>query len=191
MISAIIFDYYGVLTTDRYMAWLQRHPAVEATHAADIEALSQDQDAGLSSDEFFARLAKIADLPEAAVRSEFVIHGVAHQGLVEYIRHLRRRGLKTAILSNATTALYAEVVRQRLARLFDVVLCSEEAGATKPDPRIFEQTLERLGVSPAQALLVDDREYNVAGAEAAGLAGIHYDGLTKLRAELIARGIDR
>ena len=190
MIKAIIFDYYGVLTTDKYLTWLGRNPDVQAKHAEEIEALSQAQDAGLTADEFFGQLAKIAGQPESAIRGEFDIHGVAHQGLVDYIRHLRRKGLKTAILSNSPSSLYAEVAKHHLTRLFEVVLCSEEAGVTKPDPKIYEMVLKRLGLSAPEAIFVDDREYNVRGAEAIGIEGVVYTGLTDLKAEFIRRGID-
>ena len=190
MIKAIIFDYYGVLTTDKYLTWLGRNPDVQAKHAEEIEALSQAQDAGLTADEFFGQLAKIAGQPESAIRGEFDIHGVAHQGLVDYIRHLRRKGLKTAILSNSPSSLYAEVAKHHLTRLFEVVLCSEEAGVTKPDPKIYEMVLKRLGMSAPEAIFVDDREYNVRGAEAIGIEGVVYTGLTDLKAEFIRRGID-
>jgi len=190
MIKAIIFDYYGVLTTDQYLSWLHRNPDVQQLHADKIQRLSQAQDVGLSADEFFSRLAEIAGEPESVVRGEFSIHGVAHEGLVEYVRHLRRKGLKTAILSNSTMSLHAEAAKHHLTHLFDVILCSEEAGVTKPDPKIFRMVLERLEVSAEEALFVDDRDYNVRGAKSVGIQGIVYTGLTDLKADLISRGID-
>lgn len=190
MIKAIIFDYYGVLTTDRYFVWLQRHPQIHERHARAIEHLSQDQDLGISDAEFFDRLGKIAGEEPDAIRNEFRIHGLEHEGLVDYIRHLRRRHFQTAILSNADVGLYDEVKRHNLTHLFDLILCSEEAGVTKPDPRIFQMALDRLGLEPHEAFFVDDRDYNVRGAEAAGLTGILYTGLADLRSELVRRGLD-
>jgi HAD superfamily hydrolase (TIGR01509 family) len=46
-------------------------------------------------------------------------------------------------------------------------------GCRKPDPRIFEIALERLGgVAPERALFLDDHPGNIAGARAAGITGI-------------------
>ena len=191
MIKAIIFDYYGVLTTDSYLTWLDRHAQVTAEHASEIEQLSKAQDEGIDDAEFFSRLAAIADEPAERIQAEFNIHGVAHRGLINYIRHLRRKGLETAILSNADISLYNQITGHGWNKLFEVILCSGEAGVTKPDPKIFRMVLSRLDVLPAEALFVDDREYNVQGALAAGIEGIHYTGLTNFKAELIARGIDR
>ncbi|GAC1369862.1 MAG: hypothetical protein NVSMB39_2140 [Candidatus Saccharimonadales bacterium] len=190
MIKAIIFDYYGVITTDQYFVWLQRHPQIHDEHAQAIEPLSHDQDSGISGDEFFSRLAKIADTSPDTLRQEFRIHGLEHEALIDYIRHLRRKHFKTAIVSNSDAGLYAEAEKHHLTRLFELILCSEEAGFTKPDPRIFRMALDRLEVEPHEALFVDDRDYNVRGAEAAGISGIIYTGLADLRSELIRRGLD-
>lgn len=190
MIKAIIFDYYGVLTTDSYLTWLERHPNVTAHNAEAIEKLSQDQDEGMDDTLFFTRLAALSHEPEERVRDEFNIHGVAHRGLIDYIRHLRRKSLKTAILSNADTSLYAQITGHGWDKLFEVILCSGEAGVTKPNPKIYKMALDRLGVAPHEALFVDDRDYNVSGAEEADIEGILYTGLTGLKAELVARGVD-
>jgi HAD superfamily hydrolase (TIGR01509 family) len=54
--------------------------------------------------------------------------------------------------------------------LFEVVLTSAEAGAPKPEAPIFEEALERLGVSPTRALHVGDGQGDRDGASAAGMA---------------------
>lgn len=184
MIKAVIFDYYGVLTTDQYLSWLHRHPEVVSHNQGAIESLSKAQDLGLNTDEFFARLAAIAKLPVQEVRGEFGIHKVTDRGLVHYIGQLRNLGLKTAILSNAPLSLYDSIAQLGLGHLFDAVLCSEEAGVVKPDPAIFTMILKRLGLSPDQAIFTDDRDYNVQGAEAVGMKGILYTDLANLRLEL-------
>jgi epoxide hydrolase-like predicted phosphatase len=189
MVKAVIFDYYGVLTTDRYMLWLHRHPEIRAKHAAAIEALSRAQDEGISEQEFFARLARIAGLPVETVREGIPVHGVAHEGLIEYVSELRGSGLKTAILSNAPVSLYDIVAARSLGHLFDVILCSGEVGVVKPHPKIFEVALGRLGLHPSEAIFVDDRDYNVRGAQQLGIPAVQYVGLAELRQELSDRGL--
>lgn len=189
MIQAIIFDYYGVLTTDRYVTWLKRNEAALQGHADEIEALSQQQDLGLGADEFYARLGALVGRPADEVRDEFGIRQEAHHGLVDYIRHLRKVGYKTAILSNSPRSLYAETQKHGLNSLFDIILCSEEAGVTKPNPKMYELMLQRLGITAEEAVFVDDRDYNVAGANAVGLTGVLYTGLAELEAEFERRGL--
>jgi HAD superfamily hydrolase (TIGR01509 family) len=52
----------------------------------------------------------------------------------------------------------------------------------KPDPRIYQLTLDELGVKPEEAVFVDDTQNNVLGAQALGIIGILYeDNHTALR----------
>jgi len=61
----------------------------------------------------------------------------------------------------------------------EFILISEALGAYKPDPRVFEAALERLGLEPHEVLHVGDSDVDdVQGARAAGLrvAWINRDG---------------
>ncbi len=83
------------------------------------------------------------------------------------------------------STLYAEVATRVGNRAF----VSAEFGARKPDPAVYRLCLARLGVEPQAALFIDDSAANVAGAQAAGLAGHHSVGPDDLAAELQRRGI--
>lgn len=89
------------------------------------------------------------------------------------LAELRRRGLKVGLVSN--TMYPAELVRARLEEFglrdrFDVLAFSSEVGWRKPHPAIFQFALDRLGVSPANAVFVGDRVYeDVGGALRVGL----------------------
>ena len=63
--------------------------------------------------------------------------------------------------------------RTGLARHFDVIVCSRDLGVRKPNPRIFEHVLGRLGVDPDEAVHVGDSvEADIEGASKAGLTPI-------------------
>jgi HAD superfamily hydrolase (TIGR01509 family) len=64
------------------------------------------------------------------------------------------------------------------------VIISAEVGLAKPDPRIYQLALERLGVDPPEAVFVDDFLRNVEAARAAGLHAVHFKGPEQARAEL-------
>jgi HAD superfamily hydrolase (TIGR01509 family) len=77
------------------------------------------------------------------------------------------------MVSNFDHRLPAVLEALGLAPLLDVVVLPADAGAAKPDPRIFQLALARLGVAAAEALYVgDDAEDDVAGATAAGLRAV-------------------
>ncbi len=89
----------------------------------------------------------------------------------------RARGGATAFLSNGVPEMMARVrAERRLDDYFDVVLVSYEVGYTKPDPRIYELCLSRLGVSAPSALFVDDRPENVEGARRLGIETVLFRG---------------
>jgi HAD superfamily hydrolase (TIGR01509 family) len=83
---------------------------------------------------------------------------------------LRSAGLALACVANWDVSLFLHLWRLDVADRFEAVLTSAEAGAEKPDPRIFLLTLERLGVPPQRALHIGDEEADRQGALAAGLA---------------------
>ena len=63
-----------------------------------------------------------------------------------------------------------------LAPYVDVLMVSEEAGVSKPDPRIFCMALERLAVSPAESVMVGDSwTADVTGAARAGIRPVWFN----------------
>jgi putative hydrolase of the HAD superfamily len=90
-------------------------------------------------------------------------------GAVRAVSELGRLGLRLAVVSNWDVALHGYLEQLGLAGHFDAIVTSAEAGASKPDPRIFERALERLRVRPERALHVGDSEADEEGARAAGM----------------------
>jgi epoxide hydrolase-like predicted phosphatase len=94
--------------------------------------------------------------------------------VIDAVRAVRARGLRTAIVTNNIRE-YGDAWRARLAidELFDLVVDSCEEGVRKPDPTIFVTALDRLGVAdPARAVFLDDFEGNVHAARAVGMHAI-------------------
>lgn len=70
----------------------------------------------------------------------------------------------------------------------DIVVSGDER-LVKPDPQIFAVAMKRFGISPGDALFIDDRGDNVAAAQAAGFVGHPFDGVGSLRERLQALGL--
>ena len=93
--------------------------------------------------------------------------------LVDFIRSLKPR-FKIGIISNAWSQIEEALVEWGIDDAFEVVVGSGDVGIMKPDPRIFQIALERLGIEPSEAVFVDDFIQNVHGAQALGMGAIHF-----------------
>jgi len=91
-------------------------------------------------------------------------------GVLPALDRLAAAGLPMAVVANWDIGLHEHFARLGMTERFVTILTSAEAGAEKPDPRIFGLALNRLGVSPAQAIHVGNEEADRLGALAAGLA---------------------
>jgi putative hydrolase of the HAD superfamily len=83
-------------------------------------------------------------------------------------------GIRLGLVTNGPSSVQrAKLDRVGLTDAFDALLISAEVGAAKPDPRIFEAALEALDAEPGQVWHVGDSlEYDVAGAQAAGVGSV-------------------
>jgi epoxide hydrolase-like predicted phosphatase len=99
------------------------------------------------------------------------------------VRRARAAGLRTGLLSNSWGNDYP---RDGWDEMFDVVVISGEVGMRKPEPRIFEHTLQLLGLRPEECVFVDDLAHNVAAAAALGIVGVRHRSYAETLAELEA-----
>ncbi|CAD5215533.1 unnamed protein product [Bursaphelenchus xylophilus] len=100
--------------------------------------------------------------------------GPKHEKIWKCIKKLKQNDIKTALLTNNgwwTDKKDKSVIFEDLS-LFDVVVESCKEGICKPNPRIFEITLNRLGLKPSQCAFIDDLEKNVESANRLGINGI-------------------
>jgi putative hydrolase of the HAD superfamily len=95
--------------------------------------------------------------------------------MIDYMRGLRDRGYKLAICTNNVRE-WADRWRTMLPvdEIFSVVVDSAFVGARKPEPRIYEITLERLAVPAEAALLIDDVEVNCTAARDFGMRAVWF-----------------
>ena len=95
----------------------------------------------------------------------------ARPQMLEAIRRLRARGLRTAALTNNWVSEGTRPAA-RLRDHFDVFVESAVVGLRKPDPRIYELVCRELGVPPTRAAFLDDIGLNLKPARALGMATI-------------------
>ncbi len=95
----------------------------------------------------------------------------AFEEVPEVLAKLKSAGVKTAILSNGAPAMLADAVHSAgLQDSIDQVLSVEEVGIYKPDPRVYQLAVDRLGVPPSAISFQSSNAWDAAGAAAYGLA---------------------
>ena len=189
--EAVLWDYGGIFTASPFSAAhaYARSQAVDPHEMVRVVFGSYDSDTDhawhqLERGEisFVDALTRIkADAEAAGMRfdsgemfSMMVIDEIDRTLVVEAVRMVRAKGLRTAIVTNNIRE-YGDAWRSQfpLDELFDAIIDSSEEGVRKPDPEIFHTALERVGVNePSRAIFLDDFPGNVAAASALGMHSI-------------------
>ena len=198
-------DFGGVLTSpllDSFLAFEEQSgisPAALGQALAAIadragsHPLGELETGRMSEREFLDALAR--ELTEqldrevelAAFGEQYFEHLEPNQEMIDYMRALRERGYRMAICTNNVKEWEARWrAMLPVDEIFDVVVDSAFVGARKPEPRIYEITLERLGVEPAAALLVDDIEVNCDAARELGIHAVQFKSSQQAIAEIEA-----
>ncbi len=74
-----------------------------------------------------------------------------------------------AILSNGSPGMLNDLIRHNgMEKWFAAVLSVEEAGVFKPDPRVYQLAVDRLGIPAKDIGFVSSNGWDAAGAKAFG-----------------------
>jgi putative hydrolase of the HAD superfamily len=195
-IRAIIFDFGGVIVrtedqTGRLRAAARLGVSLDELYHTVFDApiAVQATVGAVPAEAVWAHATALFKLDPAGLaqlQADFWSGDRRDDALVAFIRSLRP-AFKTGILSNAWSD-----GRQIIAEKFglrdavDDLVVSAEVGIAKPDRRIFELALARLGVQPAEAIFVDDFARNIEGARALGLPAVHFKSTAQAIAEVRA-----
>jgi len=192
-IEAVISDFGGVLTspmTESFVGVLDSSGvSLEELGKAMMAIAERDGANPLAEVEtgkvsVATFLGRISDQLSEQVGSQVELDGFGeryfqhlkpNQRLIDYMRGLRERGYKMAICTNNIRE-WEQLWRAMLPvdEIFDVVVDSAFVGSRKPEPRIYEITLERLGATPEAAVFIDDIEANCEGARQLGIHAIRF-----------------
>jgi putative hydrolase of the HAD superfamily len=207
-IRAVISDFGGVLTNPIWEAFSGWNSSVGADPGVLGQALQAaaeergehplyDLEKGvLAEDEFLAIVQ--AQLPESidlsGFRDVYFSHLHGNEPMIDYMRALRERGLCMAMLTNNVRE-WEPLWRAKLPvdEIFDVVVDSGFVGMRKPDPEIYELTLERIGggITGEECVFLDDLDVNCEAARTLGMVAVQYrepqQAITEIEAALAAR----
>lgn len=128
---------------------------------------------------YFPDIMRIMGLPQD-MEAPFVreSYRLAHRvtvfdGVIDTVRTLREHGLHLAVATGKSGPRARSLLDQLgMLSLFDHVIGSDEVARPKPAPDIVVHALNRLGVSPQDAVMVGDAVTDLASASAAGVTAV-------------------
>ena len=138
-------------------------------------------DGRLSKTEAFARLLRAVGqkarpgLVAELVRQDqelLLAHARLYDDAIPFLRGLRDRGIKIAIVSNCAENTRPLLIKHGVDALADALVLSCEVRSAKPAAEIFQCALDRLGVAAKAAVFVDDQPGYCAGSVAAGIRAV-------------------
>jgi putative hydrolase of the HAD superfamily len=202
VIRALISDFGGVLTSPLaagFLAYQEEasisledlgHAMQAATEAYGEHPLFALERGEISEQEFARRLEEqLHDSFDLGRLRELYFERLEpNVPMIAFIGEQRRRGLRTALLTNNVRE-WEPLWRAKLPELdevFEVVVDSAFVGMRKPEPRIYELTIERLGggLRAEECLFLDDIEVNCESARALGMTAVHFQHADQAIAEL-------
>lgn len=182
MIKEIIFDCFGVLTEDGWLAFMNTFATSE--NAEDLRYCNYQIDRGLMTyDDFLQRVSELSGATKEEAHATITANHHPNKPLFDYIRTLQERGYDLGIISNVGSEL-SEFLPAHYLEAFEHITLSYQVGVGKPDARIYKTHLEKSGHHPNEVIFIDDREANCHGAAQLGIQAIHYKDATQTRTEL-------
>jgi epoxide hydrolase-like predicted phosphatase len=172
--KTLIFDFFGVFCPDIALEWFKRAVPDYAHKLVSFQAICTQSDYGkLSRDAFNEGVSHLTGFSIDEIVEGIEAETAINTSLVAYVRSLRATGYRIACLSNGTHEWTLRVIKDHgLGAWFDLVVLSGDVGMIKPDARIYRYTMDRLGISAAQAVFIDDRQVNVKAAEDCGIQSL-------------------
>jgi putative hydrolase of the HAD superfamily len=189
VIEAIVFDFGGVLTSPleaSFRFWSEKTGvplerlggALSAIAAREGEhPLFRLERGEISEAAFLAGLgAELGGVDMGDFARTYFDHLEPNDELLGHIRGWHDLGLRLALCTNNVREWEPHWrAMLPIAELFETIVDSAFEGVRKPEPRIYEIVLERLGDVPASdCLFVDDIDVNVQAARELGFHGIHF-----------------
>jgi phosphoglycolate phosphatase len=113
-----------------------------------------------------------------------------YPGMLELLRDLRDRGIKTAILSNKPDVYVQELIPQYFPGLIDVGDGQREGVPQKPDPAVVREILAHFDLGPREALYIGDSGVDMQTGKSAGLYTVGVSWGFRTKDELTGSGAD-
>lgn len=202
MIEAVIFDLGRVLldfdhriAASKISGFTDKPPEEIFNLFFDSGLTRLFEEGKIPPDGFFLKVKEILSLDLrfdefTAIWNDIFFLTAENLAVYELARGLKKR-YKVALLSNINV-LHLEHIKKRFPVLdaFHNVITSYESGMIKPEIRLYSKALEILGAEAADTFYTDDRPELVESAKSLGIRGFVFQGVEKLKRDLLGAGVN-
>jgi HAD superfamily hydrolase (TIGR01509 family) len=202
-IKAVLFDLDGVLVdaTEWHYEALNRSLALFGYTIARYEHLTTYN--GLPTRRKLEMLSVEKGLPRGLhsiisrikqkyTREEILRHCTPVFEKEYLIRQLKRDGYRLAVCSNAVReSVERMLLASGIIEHFDFLVSNEDVQKPKPDPEMYLLACEKLGVAPAECVIVEDAELGVEAARKTGAHVCRVSGFSEVDYERLQRFIEQ
>ncbi|QUL52493.1 HAD family hydrolase [Paenibacillus tritici] len=187
-VQALLFDLDNTLMdrdqtfrsfSTKFVSDFLGHLSEEQTARVVEDMIVRDADGYRDKDGFFAELSEVLPWEKALTAAEirdyydetYLAHGAMMKHAVQTLEYCRDRGYPLGLVTNGSTDIqYGKIDLLGLRGYFRTIVISGEVGISKPDPRIYQLALERLGSTAEQTLFIGDHPVNdIRGAAESGM----------------------
>ncbi len=187
--KAIIFDFFGVISSEVAPRWFKKHLPQEDLLELRKKYLQPADRGEISTEQLFSQLSKLVPITPENIRQEWLELAVIGNDMIEIVRKLKDH-YKLAILSDSQSSFFREIIKTHdLEHLFNTIIVSSEINMTKANIETFTFALNTLGVKPEETIFTDDNAANVARAQSLGITGLVFSDQAQLKSDLSKLGI--
>jgi epoxide hydrolase-like predicted phosphatase len=205
MTRAVVCDFGGVLTTPLIESFLhyQEQSGIpfqdvvaamgRITERTGENPLHELEKGAITEDAFLSSIEEEmgGGVSLRELHLVYFDHLQPNHRMIEFVRSLRvERGLRSALLTNNVREWEAKwrSMLPQIDEIFEVIVDSAFVGMRKPDPRIYELTVERLGggIELSDCVFIDDIDVNCEAARALGMAAVQFHSTDQAIAEVEA-----
>jgi FMN phosphatase YigB (HAD superfamily) len=183
MIKGIIFDCFGVLTSDGWLPFKEKYfknSPDKYDEATRLNALANGSKIAFT--DFLSQVADLAGVSSEQLNTE-MHKSVANTPIFSLINNLKQ-DYKIGFLSNVSGDWLPELFTKDQLASFDAMTLSSKIGFVKPDPMSYKAAAQDIGLAPSECLFIDDQPSFIDGARQVGMQAIHFQTQEQLEHDL-------
>ena len=203
--SAVICDFGGVLTTPLIGSFLHYQERSGVSFQEVVEAMGRitektgynplhELEKGAITEDHFLESIEVemgGDVSLRALPQYYFEHLQPNEEMIAFVRGLRvDRGMRSALLTNNIREWEPKwrPMIPEIDEVFEVVVDSAFVGMRKPDPEIYQLTVERLGdgIAASDCVFIDDIEVNCDTARDLGMHAVRFESTEQAIADVEA-----